>query len=169
MQVLTLTEYLYLMAFITTISIIAGLDRKYKKVYKPVIFTGCLIGLVHIIYLYIIKSTTLASIYIYCLYFLIICVLSIITGKYRYFKYRYLLEIMMICIYINMFVVSEAFFFFFFLTMIFLILDIIRKKRKIKIDKSDILAEENENLDLPIAFWLCISNIVALLIQGIAL
>ena len=51
--------------------------------------------------------------------------------------------------------------------MISLLMGIAIRKRKTKIDKSDILAEKNVNLDLPIAYCLCISNIVAMLIQGI--
>ena len=167
MSILTLVEYLYLMIFVTTLVLIAGIDKNNKKICKPIIFFGCLVGFVHIIYLYIIKNATIISIYKYVIYFVIVCVLSLITTKHRYFKYSYLLEIMMICIYINMFVIAEVFLITAVLTMVSLVVGIIIRKRKAKVDNSDILAEKNVNMDLPIAFCLCISNIVAMLIQGI--
>ena len=167
MSILTLVEYLYLMIFVTTLVLIAGIDKNNKKICKPIIFFGCLVGFVHIIYLYIIKNATIISIYKYVIYFVIVCVLSLITTKHRYFKYSYLLEIMMICIYINMFVIAEVFLITAVLTMVSLVVGIIIRKRKAKVDNSDILAEKNVNMDLPIAFCSCISNIVAMLIQGI--
>ena len=167
MSILTLVEYLYLMIFVTTLVLIAGIDKNNKKINKSIIFFGCIVGFVHIIYLYIIKNATIISIYKYVIYFIIVCALSLIRSKHRYFRYTYLLEILMICIYINMFVISEVFLITAILTMISLLTGIAIRKRKTKIDKSDILAEKNVNLDLPIAYCLCISNIVAMLIQGI--
>ena len=73
----------------------------------------------------------------------------------------------MICIYMNMFVVSEVFLITAVLTMISLTASVIIRKRKIRVDNSDILAEKDINLDIPIAFYLCISNIIAMIIQAI--
>ena len=73
----------------------------------------------------------------------------------------------MICIYMNMFIVYEVFLITAVLTMISLTASVIIRKRNIKIDQSDILAEKDIKLDIPIAFYLCISNIIAMLIQGI--
>ena len=42
-------------------------------------------------------------------------------------------------------------------------------KQLMKLPNSDILAENDINQDIPIAFWLCISTIVAILIQGIVI
>lgn len=167
MSILTLVEYLYLMIFVTTLILIAGIDKNNKKICKPIIFFGSAVGFVHIIYLYIIKNVGIFSIYKYVIYFIVICILSAITTKNRYFKYSYLLEIMMVCIYMNMFVPSEVFLITAILTMISLLVSIGIKKHKTKIDNSDILAENNTNLEIPIGMYLCISNIIAMLIQGI--
>lgn len=167
MSILTLIEYLYLMIFVTTLVIIAGIDKKNKRIYKPIIFLGCVVACAYIIFLYMRQSIGIFSIYKYVIYFIVICMLSAITSKYRYFKYSYLLEIMMICIYINMFIVSELFLITAVITMISLIISIIIKKYKLKVDNSDILAEKEINLDIPIGMYLCISNIIAMLIQGI--
>ena len=61
MSILTLIEYLYLMIFVTTLVLIAGIDKNNKKIYKPIIFWGCLVGFIHIIYLYIIKNVTIIN------------------------------------------------------------------------------------------------------------
>lgn len=167
LSVLTLTEYLYLMIFTTTLVIIAGIDRNKKQINKPIILVGSLVGFVHIIYLYIINNINIISIYKYVIYFFIVVVLSIITTRHKLYKYKYLLEILMICIYMNMFIVSEIFLITAVLTMISLTGSVIVRKRKLKIDQSDILAEKDINLDIPIAFYLCISNIIAMIIQAI--
>ena len=169
MSILTLTEFLYLMIFITTITIIAVIDKKNKKIYKPIIFVGLAFGLMHILYLYFTNNAGLSSIHRYLLFGAIICVLSMITSKYKYYKFRYLLEIMMICIYINMFVVYEVFLITAVLTMILLVVNVLIKKRMTKVDNSDILVDNEVQLDLPIAYLLCISNIIALIVQGIVI
>ena len=163
----SLTEYLYLMIFATTLVIIAGIDRNNKQINKPIILVGSLVGFVHIIYLYIINQISVISIYKYVIYFAIVCILAIFTNRNKLFKYKYLLEILMICIYMNMFIVYEVFLITAVLTMISLTASVIIRKRNIKIDQSDILAEKDIKLDIPIAFYLCISNIIAMLIQGI--
>lgn len=166
-SVLTIIQYIYLMTFVSTLVIIAQIDKTNKKICKPVIFSGCVIGGVYIIYLYIIKNVELFSIYRYVIYLIVVYILSAITTKYRYFKYSYLLEIMMICIYMNMFVISEVFLITAILTMISLTVGTLIKKHNQKIDNSDILAENSGNLDIPIGMYLCISNIIAMIISGI--
>jgi hypothetical protein len=66
-----------------------------------------------------------------------------------------------------MFITSEVFLITAILTMISLTISVIIKKQQVKVDKSDILAEKNVNLDISIGFYLCISNVIAMLIQGI--
>lgn len=167
LSVIDLITFLYQMIFVTTLVLIAGIDKSKKKISKSVIFVGCLIGLAHIIYLYVLGNIELFSIYKYVIYFAIVFILAIITSKNKLFKYKYLLEILMICIYMNMFEISEVFLITAILTMISITCLLIVNNYKSKVDKSDILAEENKNLDIPIAMYLCISNIIAMIIQGI--
>ena len=164
---MTLTEYLYLMIFVTTMVIIAGIDKNNKKIYNPIIFVGMLIGLIHILFLYFSENATAISLYRYVVYFIAVLGISIYTGKNKHNKYKYILEILMICLYINMFIVTETFLITSILTMIFLVLDLLFEKHKNKVDGSNILAENNKKVDLPIAFWLCISAILAIVVQGI--
>lgn len=166
-SILTIIEYIYLMIFISSLIILAEIDKKTKKIYKPIIFFGCLIGGVYITYLYAIKNVEIFSIYKYVIYFIIVFALAIITSKYKYFKYSYLLEIMMVCIYMNMFVISEVFLITAILTMVSLTIGTLIKKHNQKVDNSDILAEDKPNLDIPIGMYLCISNIIAMLLNGI--
>ncbi len=167
MNTLTLIEYLYYMIFVITLVLIAGIDKKVKRIYKQIIFVGAIVGFIHILYLYRINNLGVYSIFKYLMYFAVICILTVIVNKKQYFKYSYLLEIMMLCMYMNMFVISEVFLVTIALTMISLIVGVIVQKQKNKIDKSDILAERNTNIELPIGMYLCISNIIAILIQAI--
>lgn len=167
MSLMTLTEYLYLMIFATTLAIIAGIDKNNKKIYKPIIFIGMLLGLVHIVFLYFAKNATIIGLYRYVVYFCFVLALSIFTGRHKYYKYRYILEILMICLYINTFVVTEVFLITAVLTMVLLVFNIIMLKNTSKVDESDILAENEKKMEIPIAYWLCISTIIALMIQGI--
>lgn len=161
---LTLLEYIYLAAFTVTLIIIAIKEKKTKNIDTSLMLFGSVVGGVYIIYLYIIKRVELFSIYKYVIYFAIICGLFAITKKNKQFKYKYLLEIMMICIYINIFVVSEIFLITALITMATLTISMLIKKRKSKIGKSNILAENNNNIQVPIGTYLCISNIIAMII-----
>lgn len=163
---ITIIEYIYLTIFLITLIIIAVKDKKDKKIDKPIILFGSVVGGVYIGYLYIIKKVELFSIYKYVIYFAVICALFTITKKHKNYKYNYLLEIMMICIYMNMFVISEVFLITAVITMVSLTVSLIIKKHKNKIDKSNILAEDN-NIRIPIGTYLCISNIIAMIISGI--
>ncbi len=167
MNILTLIEYLYYMIFIITLILIAGIDKKVKRIYKSIIFIGAVVGFIHLLYLYRINNLGIYSIYKYLMYFIVICILAAIVNKKPYFKYSYLLEIMMVCMYMNMFVISEVFLITIALTMVLLTANVIIQKQKNKIDKSDILAEKESNIEIPIGMYLCISNIIAILIQAI--
>lgn len=166
-SLIALVEYICSMIFITTLVVIAGIDKTRKKVAKQVIFFGMMIGIINIIYLYITKETTLINIYKLVIYIIMICTLSIITNKHKLYKYSYLLEVLMLCIYINIFITSEVFLITAIITMISLLLSITVKKQKNKIDNSDILAENEVSLDIPIVFYLCLSTILAMIIQGV--
>lgn len=160
-------EYLYLGIFIITLIIIATKDIKTKTISKPVILFGAVVGGAYIVYLYIIKKVELFSIYKYVIYFAVICALFAITRKHKKYKYNYLLEVMMLCIYMNMFVISEVFLITVVITMISLTISLVIKKRKNKIDKSNILAENTENIQISIGTYVCISNIIAMIISSI--
>lgn len=162
-----LTEYLFLMFYIITLCIIAGIDKKTRKIYRPIMFVGILIGFIQFGYLYILNNIALGSMNKYIISFIIICILSMIAYKNDSIEYKYLLEILILCIYINMFVTSDVFLISSVLTMILLVLDVIIKKHKMNIDKKNDLADNNIKLDIPIAYWLCVSNIIAIIIQGI--
>lgn len=167
-NIVNIIEYLYLMLFVVTLILIAGIDKKKKKIQKRLIFLGCIAGLAHMAYIYIIGNIGTFSVYKYIIYFSIICILSTITTKNPYFKYTYLIDIMSLCVYINMFVATEVFLITTILTMISLVATIIIKKTRNKIDNSDILAEKNNNnIDISFGMYICISNIIAMIIQGI--
>ena len=167
MSISLLTEYLFMMIFIITLCIIAGVDKKSKKVYRPILFIGIFVGFIHLGYLYINNNIALINIHKYISFFVIFCILSFITYNNHFIEYKYLLELLSLCIYINMFEISEVFLITSVLTMIFLVLNVAIKKHKMKIDKNSVLVENNIKLDIPIAYWLCISNIIAIIIQGI--
>lgn len=160
-------EYLYLGIFVITLIIIALKDKKMRTISKPVIFFGAVVGGAYIIYLYITKKVEIFSIYKYVIYFAVICALFAITKKHKKYKYNYLLEIMMLCIYMNMFVISEVFLITAVITMVSLTISLIIKKKKNKIDKSDILAEDIDNIQIPIGTYVCISNMIAMIISSI--
>lgn len=164
---MTTLEYLYLGIFVITLIIIAIKDKKSKIIPKQVIFFGSVVGGAYIVYLYIIKQVELFSIYKYVIYFAVICALFAITKKHKKYKYNYLLEVMMLCIYMNMFVVSEVFLITAVITMISLTISLIIKKQKNKVDKSNILAEDRDDIQIPIGTYVCISNIIAMIISSI--
>ena len=162
MSISLLMEYLFMIIYIITLFIIAGVDKKCKKVYRPILFVGIIIGFIHVGYLYINNNVTLFNVHKYISFFVIICILSMIAYKNTFVEYKYLLELLCLCIYINMFVISEAFLITSVLTMIFLVLNVAIKKYKMKIDKNSVIAENNIKLDIPIAYANCTSHFDAI-------
>ena len=89
--------------YISTLSIIAGIDKENIKVEKPVILFGFICAVIYIIYLYIVGILT--NIYRYVIYIVIFLILTFISTLYlrKKSKYNYTIDILLLLILMTIF------------------------------------------------------------------
>jgi len=147
--------------YLSTLFIIGGIEKEKHSIQKSVLLFGLLTQTIYIIYLYIIGN----SIYKYVIYLFLILVLILINTIVLKKKAteNYTLQILVLCLYFVMFAREEIVI----LTIILSILMIFIKQVSIsnKDNKEDIL-ESNTNYIIPIGFYLCVCNVIALIFQN---
>lgn len=150
--------YLFTILYLTTLVIIAGIDKKYVNIDKKVITSGIILSIMYIVYLYIIDPS---SIYFNTMYLASYMILLIIDTVFlrKYAKNSYTIGILMLFNIILVFSEIDIFAYTIAMTAIeilvyLLLLKINQKKngnKKIKIDK------------IPVGYLASASNIIVLL------
>ena len=74
-------EYVFFVLYFTFIVLMAGIDKEYRTINKPVLMYGVIISIMYIIYLYIIEKTSIYRYVIYLALFLILLLLDTIKLK----------------------------------------------------------------------------------------
>ena len=140
--------------YMTTLILIAGIDKDKNQISKGVLGFGIISTLIYIIYLYILEKTKIYSYVIYLLMMLALLILDTNLLRTRQ-KINYTIEILMLSILLIMFSGSEAFICTVSIALLITGISIIIKK---------ILKKENK---IPaIGFYLCIANLTVLIIQN---
>ena len=159
--VAVLFDFLYLVIYATTIVIIAGIDREKKIVYRPVIIFGTLLCLGYMLYLCVVGQFDNSNMYRYIIYIVSILGLYFINN----FKCdNYIIDLVMIIEYMQLFIRTEEILITVLITVLITLVRIVSIKTK-PIDKSNILMEEEERVELPIAFYMAVSNFIVIFIQ----
>lgn len=136
--------------YITGLIIIAGIEKENKHIQKSLLVYEIIVELIYIIYLYISQE----NIYRYGIYLLMLLALIIIDNIMLKKKNKsdYTIQTLILCMILFVFTKSEVFVATVILTLVLSAIKLIKNK------------ENTENL--PIGFFLCISNIVVLIIQN---
>ena len=97
LEKIKIIDYAFFVLYFTFIILIAGIDKEFKNINKPVLMYGVIISITYIVYLYIIDRT---SIYRYVMYLVTLIVLLIIDSETQIQKAKssYLLEILMLIV-----------------------------------------------------------------------
>ena len=74
-------EYSFFALYFTFIVLMAGIDKEYRTINKPVLMYGVIISIMYIVYLYIIEKTSIYRYVIYLTLLLIILILDTIRLK----------------------------------------------------------------------------------------
>ena len=90
-------EYVFFVLYFTFIVLMAGIDKEYRTINKPVLMYGVIISIMYIIYLYIIEKTSIYRYVIYLALFLILLLLDTIKLK-KHAQNSYLYSILMVII-----------------------------------------------------------------------
>ena len=153
----------YGLLYISTLFLIAGIENQNHTISKPVLFFGFVVNAIYIIYLYIFKL----DIYKYAIYlaiFLIIVLIDTIILK-KTGKQNYTISILLLCFYMALATGEEVTI----LSIITALLMTAISQTVIsnKDNKSEIIMKDQKKIS--IGTYLCISNIVFLILQNFIL
>ncbi len=148
--------------YITTLFIIAGIDKEKFKVEKPVLLFGFICVTAYMIYLYIVEGNP--SMYRYVIYLIIACILTILDTVYlrKKLKNSYVIDILLLSILMIIFSYELVYICTVIVTLIAIALQLILhkldniKSKCIKVDKTN-------NSEIPIAFYMCVANILIMI------
>lgn len=146
--------------FIAGLIIIAGIDKERYIIQKELILFEIIVVCIYMIYLYVVEKT---NIYRYVIYLSIICLLLIFDNEYlrKKLKNYYPIEILQLSIIITMFTNQVIFLFTVILTLLTIsfkkIISLLKQKR-------NVVKKQSFYENLPIGYYLCISNILVIIV-----
>ena len=154
-----LIMYTLIILYFTALILISGIDKEYIKIDKRVLAYGVIISILYMIYLYTIGGT---SIYRYAIYLAIyIILLSYDTFLLRkYAKESYIINILIFVNIIQIFTKTEVFMLTVLVTVITILIYILMKKITQKKEGN----KEIKINELPIGYFIGMSNIIVLFI-----
>ncbi len=159
LQVENLIYFVFGILFISTLFIIGGIEKENHTVLNSVLLFGLIVETLYIIYLYALKF----NIYRYVIYLftmLILILINTILLKKKG-KESYAIQILTLCSYIAIFIREELLI----LSIIFTLLLISINQITINNNsKKEIIEPKNKNI--AIGFYLCVTNIITLILQN---
>lgn len=149
--------------YISALFIIAGIDKEKRQIQLGVILFGFIIEVLYIIYLYIVGNTNM---YRYVIYLCIIAILELINISYlkKKFQNSYVIDVLIIALLMiiytgeTVFALSGIAF-----LAILLIKYIIGYKKQ---NKKHIKSNKKILKDVPVAYYMIITNIIMLIITN---
>jgi len=148
--------------YIATLFIIAGIDKENIRVEKPVLLFGFICISIYIIYLYIVGIDT--SIYRYVIYFILFCILTLISTLYlrKKSKNSYPIDILLLLILMLMYTYEVVCIYTIIITLLAIAIQLLLKRVNIKKSKY-VKIDKKEVSEIPIAFYMCTANILTLI------
>lgn len=138
--------------YISTLFIIAGIDKENIKIQKGVLLFGFLFEIIYIIYGCMLKSINIYGYVMYLIFIAILLIISIILKK-RFKEQYYFMYILFLSLYMALFTGSLIYIITAIITLLavaFYLLNNNKQKQK----------------QIPIGFFMCASNILALIITN---
>ena len=161
-------KLIYLIAgilYISSIIIIAGIDREKIRIEKPVLLFGFVCVTLYMIYLCIVEKDF--NMYRYVIYIFIFCLLLLFNILYlrRKGKDSYTIDILSLSIIIVLFTYEAVYIYTAIITLIAISIQILLYK--LSKNKSKVVKDNKiEELKIPIGFYMCVSNLIVLLITN---
>ncbi len=161
-NILILLDFIYIMIYAVTMIIIAGIDKEKKIIYRSVILFGTILCLAYMLYLCVVGRNNETNMYRYIIYILSILILYIVNNvKYH----NYIIDLVILVEYMQLFIKTKNALITILVTVLITGAKIIYEKMK-PIDKSNILMEEEgEVTELPIAFYMGVSNFIVMFVE----
>ena len=161
LNTLDISKLMYLVVgllYMSGLIIIAGIDKEKRKINKPILVYEIVVLSLYMIYLYIVEKTNIYRYVIYLLLLLILFIIDTICLKKKE-KESYIVEIIILSIIQAVFSYGYGFLITVIITLLTIALDNLIRK---------IVKKEKEFYkNLPIGYYLCISNMMTIIILNI--
>lgn len=165
----TLIYFIIGLIYITILLIILGIDKKYIKVDKSALIIGFICVTAYLIYLYITERPIDISMYRYVIYLVIACFLVLFSVIYlkKKGKDSYTIDVLMLSIFMILYTYEAVYIYTVMITLIAVALQlIIHSILKRKKNSKYVKGIKIENAKIPIAFYMGVANLIALLITN---
>jgi len=151
--------------YISTLFIIAGIDKEKIKIEKPLILFGFICVSIYIVYLYIVENEP--NIYRYVIYLILACILMLnnIMQLRKNLKNSYLIDLLLLMILMVTFTYEAVSIYTTIITLIAISIQIILKKIDTKKNKY-VKTEKKSEIKLPIAYYMSVANILVLIVSN---
>lgn len=156
LETIKITEYVFFVLYFTFIVLMAGIDKEYRTINKPVLMYGVIISIMYIVYLYIIEKTSIYRYVIYLTLFLLILLLDTIKLK-KYAKNSYTYSILMFVIIMAVFTGEYIAISTIIITLLLIaIILLLKRLKRVKTTKNN----EQYNEKIKLGLYLGITNIL---------
>ena len=111
LNVIKIAEYVFFALYFTFVILMAGIDKEYKTINKPVLMYGVIISIMYILYLYIIEKNSIYRYGIYLLVFVILLILDTIKLRKKAqdsYTYSILMVVMIMTIFTGEYVTINS-------------------------------------------------------------
>ena len=153
--------------YFVSLFIIAGIDKEKLKIQTNVLLYGIVVEALYIIYLYTLKTINIYGYVMYLIIMMLLIVLDIIYLKKKA-KSNYIIQVLILISYIMTYSgINKAI-----ITIIFALTIILLKNVIINITRyfNKVRKDDLDNIDyknIPLGFYLCISNIIVIIISNL--
>ncbi len=160
----TFIYFIFGILYLACLFIIAGIDKEKIKIQKSVLLFGFIIQAIYIIYLYIVEKNF--NIYRYVIYLTLICILILIDIFIlrKKIKNSYVIENLLLCLLLLGFTYEIITILTITYTLICIALQLICNKIKLK--SSRWVKKEKSDTNIPIGYYLCLTNIICLILAN---
>ena len=97
LTIIKIFDYAFFALYFTFVVLMAGIDKEYRTINKPVLMYGVIISIMYIVYLYIIEKTSIYRYAIYLALFIILLLIDTINLK-KYAKNSYIYSVLMVIV-----------------------------------------------------------------------
>ena len=149
-------EYVFFVLYFTFIVLMAGIDKEYRTINKPVLMYGVIVSIMYIVYLYIIEKTSIYRYVIYLTLLLIILILDTIRLKKKAknsYTYSILMVIIVMAVFTGEYTTIASIVTTLLLVAITLLIKTLRKNKTVK-------TTEQYNKNIKLGLYLSIANIL---------
>ena len=163
LNIATVIYFIITMLYFSSLFILAGIEKEKGEIQKSVLIYGVFVSLVYMIYSYTLIKTNVYEYVIYLIFMIILLFLDT-RGLKKNLTYNYLIQILILILYMLIFTGV----YYTIATVILSILSIGIKNilQYLKMKKTKMI---KENRLSPIAFYLCVSNIIVIIFMNFIL